>query len=146
MPDVFLALIPATLVLLLGIYDDLRGANAVVKFVLLGVTASLFFGMGGRIAALSIPFFGSVSLPLFISYAVTVLWLVGIANAFNLIDALDGLASGAALFSSLVILAVSISQGRPLTIVVALVVFGSLAGVFPQYLYSASTVHCGFSV
>src|SRR5258705_2215696 len=142
MPDVFLALIPATLVLLLGIYDDLRGANAVVKFVVLGIMASRFFAMGARIDALSIPFVGSVSLPLFISYAVTVLWLVGIANAFNLIDGLDGLASGAALFSSLVILAVSISQGRPLTIVVALVVCGSLAGVLRDNLYSASNSPC----
>ncbi len=144
MPDVFLALIPATLVLLLGIYDDLRGANAVVKFVVLGVIASLFYAMGGRIDALSIPFVGSVSLPLFISYAVTVLWLVGIANAFNLIDGLDGLASGAALFSSLVILAVSISQGRPLTIVVALVVCGSLAG-FLRYNFNPASIFLGDS-
>ena len=50
--------IPGTLVLLVGIYDDLRGTNAIVKFVSLGLIASLFYAMGGRIDALSIPFAG----------------------------------------------------------------------------------------
>ncbi|HYK21060.1 MAG TPA: hypothetical protein VEV42_10020, partial [Pyrinomonadaceae bacterium] len=54
-PQVFTLLIPATLVLLLGGYDDLRGANATVKFVGLGLIATLFYAMGGRIDALSIP-------------------------------------------------------------------------------------------
>jgi len=98
-PDLFLAFVPATLVFLLGVYDDLRGTNAVVKFVALGLIASLFFAMGGRIDALSVPFAGSVHLPPVISYLVTLLWLVGIANAFNLIDGMDGLAYGAALFA-----------------------------------------------
>ena len=120
---------PATLVLLLGAYDDLRGTNAVVKFVGLGLIATLFYAMGGRVDALSIPLFGSVQLPPLVSFIVTVVWVVGIANAFNLIDGMDGLASGAALFSSLVILGVAISQERTLMIVVALVLCGALAGL-----------------
>src|SRR4030095_4193143 len=48
--------IPCTLVLLLGGYDDLRGTNAVVKFVGLGLIATLFYVMGGRIGALLFPF------------------------------------------------------------------------------------------
>src|SRR6185436_7850176 len=109
--------IPATLVLLLGTYDDLRGANAVVKFVGLGIIGTLFYAMGGRIDALSIPLVGSVQLPAILSFVVTVVWLVGITNAFNLIDGLDGLASGAALFSSLVILGVAVPADRPMTVV-----------------------------
>jgi UDP-GlcNAc:undecaprenyl-phosphate GlcNAc-1-phosphate transferase len=110
--EILVALVPATLVFLVGIYDDLRGARADFKFSALGLIATLFFVMGGRVEGLSIPFLGSVHLPLMVSYVVTVLWLVGIANAFNLIDGMDGLASGAALFSSLVILAISIAQGQ----------------------------------
>ena len=108
--DLFLTFLPGSLVFLLGVYDDLRGTNAVVKFVALGMIASLFFSMGGRVDALSVPFVGSVHLPSIVSYVVTVLWLVGIANAFNLIDGMDGLASGAALFASLVILVLSVTQ------------------------------------
>src|SRR4030095_16759450 len=44
-----LTFIPATLVLLLGVYDDLKGTNAVVKFVALGLIATVFFLLGGRI-------------------------------------------------------------------------------------------------
>ena len=142
--EILTLLIPATLVLLLGAYDDLRGANAVVKFVGLGLIATLFFAMGGRIDALSIPLFGSVQLPPLVSFVVTVVWLVGIANAFNLIDGLDGLASGAALFSSLVILGVSVSQERTLMIVVALVLCGALAG-FLRYNFNPASIFLGDS-
>jgi UDP-GlcNAc:undecaprenyl-phosphate GlcNAc-1-phosphate transferase len=136
--------VPATLVLLLGAYDDLRGTNATVKFLGLGLIATLFYAMGGRIDALSIPFVGSVQLPAVVSFIVTVVWLVGIANAFNLIDGLDGLASGAALFSSLVILAVSVSTERALTIVVALVLCGALAG-FLRYNFNPASIFLGDS-
>jgi UDP-GlcNAc:undecaprenyl-phosphate GlcNAc-1-phosphate transferase len=142
--EFFTLLIPATLVLLLGAYDDLRGANAVVKFIGLGLIATLFYAMGGRIDALSVPLFGSVQLPPLMSFVVTVVWLVGIANAFNLIDGLDGLASGAALFSSLVILGVSVSQERTLTIVVALVLCGALAG-FLRYNFNPASIFLGDS-
>jgi UDP-GlcNAc:undecaprenyl-phosphate/decaprenyl-phosphate GlcNAc-1-phosphate transferase len=142
--EILTLLIPATLVLLLGAYDDLRGANAVVKFVGLGLIATLFYAMGGRVDALSIPLFGSVQLPALVSFVVTVVWLVGIANAFNLIDGLDGLASGAALFASLVILGVSVSQERTLTIVVALVLCGALAG-FLRYNFNPASIFLGDS-
>jgi len=142
--DLLLAFVPGTLVFFLGVYDDLRGTNAVVKFLALGTIASLFFAMGGRIDALSVPFVGSVQLPAVVSYLVTILWLVGIANAFNLIDGMDGLASGAALFASLVILVVSIAQGRPLMVVVSLVLCGSLAG-FLRYNFNPASIFLGDS-
>lgn len=69
-------------------------------------------------------------------------WLVGIANAFNLIDGIDGLAAGAALFSSLVILMVSFNHGAPLMIVVALVLCGALAG-FPRYNFNPASNFLG---
>ena len=143
-PEFFTLFVPATLVLLLGGYDDLRGADAKVKFVGLGLIATLFYAMGGRIDALSIPFVGSVQLPGILSFAITVVWLVGITNAFNLIDGLDGLASGTALFSSLVILGASVSQDRALTIVVALVLCGALAG-FLRYNFNPASIFLGDS-
>jgi len=143
-PEFLTLFVPATLVLLLGGYDDLRGANALVKFIGLGLIATLFYVMGGRIDALSIPLLGSVQLPPLLSFIITVVWLVGITNAFNLIDGLDGLASGAALFSSLVILGVSVSQERTLTIVVALVLCGSLAG-FLRYNFNPASIFLGDS-
>jgi len=142
--DLLIALLPATLVLLLGIYDDLRGTNATVKFICLGLIAALFYWMGGRIEVLAVPFVGAVYLPPIVGFLVTVFWLVGIANAFNLIDGMDGLAPGAALFSSIVILVISLAQEKPLMIVVSLVLCGSLAG-FLRYNFNPASIFMGDS-
>ena len=142
--ELFIALIPATLVLLLGVYDDLRGTNATVKFTALGLIAALFYLMGGRIEVLAVPLVGAIHLPSTIGFLITVFWLVGISNAFNLIDGMDGLAPGAALFSSIVILVISLTQGNPLMTVVALVLCGALAG-FLRYNFNPASIFLGDS-
>ena len=140
----FIVLVPATLVLILGVYDDLRGTNALVKFLGLGLIATLFYAMGGRIETFPIPFVGAIHLPSVIGFLITVFWLVGIANAFNLIDGMDGLAPGAALFSSMVILVISLANENPLTIVVTLVLCGALAG-FLRYNFNPASIFLGDS-
>jgi UDP-GlcNAc:undecaprenyl-phosphate/decaprenyl-phosphate GlcNAc-1-phosphate transferase len=81
----------------LGFYDDLYGANARLKFSVQTAVALLLYAIGFRIEILSWPFgpplaLGVVALPF------TILWIVGVINAMNLIDGLDGLAGGVALF------------------------------------------------
>src|SRR6267378_6722389 len=131
-------------VLALGVYDDLNGANAVVKFAGLAGVAVLFYMLGGRIVTLAIPFVGGVTLHPILGFLLTLIWIVGIANAFNLIDGVDGLASGAALFSSLVLLSVSLIQGRALVAVIALVLTGALAG-FLRYNFNPASIFLGDS-
>ncbi len=143
-PVLFKVLVPSSLVLLLGVYDDLRGANAVVKFVGLGLIASLFYAMGGRIEALAVPLMGVVHFPPVIGFLLTVFWLVAISNAFNLIDGMDGLATGAALFSSIVILVVALSGGHLVMIVVTIVICGALAG-FLRYNFNPASIFLGDS-
>ena len=137
-------LICGFLVLLLGVYDDLSGANAVVKFAGLASVAALFYLLGGRIVTLSIPFVGGVVLHPILGFVLTLIWIVGIANAFNLIDGVDGLASGSALFSSLVLLGVALSQGRPVVAVIALALTGALAG-FLRYNFNPASIFLGDS-
>src|SRR6266581_3646823 len=137
-------LICGTIVLLLGAYDDVRGANATVKFATLAAVAVLFYGLGGRIAGLSIPFVGSITLPPVVGFLLTVIWVVGIANAFNLIDGVDGLATGSALFSSLIILVISLLQGYSYVTVMALVLIGALAG-FLRYNFNPASIFLGDS-
>ena len=132
------------LVLLLGIFDDVRGANAKVKFVGLGLIAVLFYILGGRIEGLSMPFVGSIALGPAIGFLLTLVWIVGIANAFNLIDGIDGLASGSALFASLVLLTVSLIQGNVMVAVVALSLSGALAG-FLRYNFNPASIFLGDS-
>jgi UDP-GlcNAc:undecaprenyl-phosphate GlcNAc-1-phosphate transferase len=139
-----LILVPSFLTLLLGAVDDLWGLKAAQKFGGLAVIALVFYAMGGRILGLSIPFIGSVHLPWFISLIVTVIWVVGIANAFNLLDGIDGLSAGAAVFSSLVIMLTSLMQGNSLVIGIALCLCGALVG-FLRYNFSPASIFLGDS-
>src|SRR5258708_20366133 len=98
---------PATIIFLLGLIDDFCGVRAYLKFAVQAGAAVLLFCNGLGISQLSIlaghPHWGwLVGLPL------TILWVLWITNAFNLIDGLDGLAAGSALFSSLVTCIVAI--------------------------------------
>jgi hypothetical protein len=75
---------------------------------------------------------------------VTVVWVVGVANAFNLIDGVDGLAAGAALFASLVMLVVALLLGHPLVAVVACALCGALIG-FLRYNFNPASIFLGDS-
>ena len=143
-PHLLVILVPACLTLILGAFDDLFGLRASQKFAGLALIGVIFYVMGGRIESLSIPFVGSVQLPMVIGLALTVMWVVSIANAFNLLDGMDGLATGAAVFSSLVIMSISLTQDRPLVIAVALVLSGALVG-FLRYNFNPASIFLGDS-
>ena len=142
--QVLMVFAPAIVVLLVGLYDDIRGTNALVKFLGLAIAGTIFFIMGGRVENLSLPFFDSIHLPAVVSYFATILWIVGVTNAFNLIDGIDGLAAGAGLFSSLVVLSVSLMLGHPHVTVIALVLSGALIG-FLRYNFNPASIFLGDS-
>ena len=140
----FIIFVPAALVFLFGVYDDVRGTGALAKFGALAVAGALFYALGGRVEAFSVPLVGSVELTPWLSFVITVVWIVGIANAFNLIDGIDGLAAGAALFASLVMLVVSLMLGHSLVAVVAVVLCGALIG-FLRYNFNPASIFLGDS-
>src|SRR3989338_3260560 len=74
----------STLTLLLGIYDDFQGSGALFKFLVQIIIASLFIKIGFRLERISIPGFIDIGLGLF-SVPLTVLCVVGVINAINLI-------------------------------------------------------------
>ncbi len=86
--------------LLLGIADDVRGLRARHKLAGQVFVAVTVFALGVRISAVDVPWFGMVDLGWF-ALPVTVLWIVGVTNAINLIDGLDGLAAGVVFFVAL---------------------------------------------
>jgi UDP-GlcNAc:undecaprenyl-phosphate GlcNAc-1-phosphate transferase len=142
--QLLMVLVPATLVFLFGVYDDFRGTNASFKFIGQALAGILFYWMGGRIESLSIPLVGSVVLPQALGCALTVLWIVAITNAFNLIDGIDGLATGAALFALLVLLGVSVMLGHPVVTVFAVALCGGLIGFLP-YNFNPASIFLGDS-
>lgn len=140
----FVALAPALIVFLVGVYDDLHGVSPRVKFAAQGLAASLFFALGGRIEILSLSFAGAVKLPLAISFVLTVGWIVAVTNAFNLIDGIDGLAAGAALFAAFVMITVSAVTGHSFVTVIALAMAGALIG-FLRYNFNPASIFLGDS-
>jgi UDP-GlcNAc:undecaprenyl-phosphate GlcNAc-1-phosphate transferase len=137
-------IVPAACALLFGLYDDFRGTNARFKFIAQALAGILFYVMGGRVEALSVPLVGTVALPAVIGCALTVLWTIAITNAFNLIDGIDGLATGTALFAALVLLAVSLMLGHPVVTVMAVVLCGALIGFLP-YNFNPASIFLGDS-
>lgn len=134
----------STLVFLFGIFDDLFGSKAKWKFLAQTLGGALLYFLGGRIEALSVPFAGTVTLPPVLGFGLTLVWVVGISNAFNLIDGIDGLAAGAGLFAALVMLAVSFLLGNVFVTLVTLVIAGALIG-FLRYNFNPASIFLGDS-
>jgi UDP-GlcNAc:undecaprenyl-phosphate/decaprenyl-phosphate GlcNAc-1-phosphate transferase len=134
---------PATLVFLLGVYDDIRGVGPYVKFSVQGIAATLLFMGGLRIVNIPV-LFGQHELPWFVGLPCTILWVLAITNAFNLIDGLDGLAAGSALFSTLVAFVVALQNGPSLVTVVTIALAGAILG-FLRYNFNPATIFLGDS-
>jgi len=143
-PQLFALLVPATLMFLFGLYKDLRRADTRFQIIAPALAGALFYAMGGRIGALSIPFLGSVELPLVLGFAFTMLWIIGITNAFSLIDGRGGLTAGLCLFVSLVILVVSLILSNSFPTVITLTLSGALI-VFLRYNFNPSPIFLGDS-
>lgn len=94
-------LVGALIIATTGVLDDLRGLGAKKKLAAQLLAASVAWGFKVRIhPVVEIPYLGLVDLGLLFSYVATVVWIVAITNAINLIDGLDGLAGGVVFFAS----------------------------------------------
>ncbi len=134
-------LIPGTLIFLLGIYDDVRSVGPYFKFAVQAVAAVMLFAGGLRILALPV-LFGNHQFGWVIGLPITILWVLGITNAFNLIDGLDGLAAGSALFSTLVVFVVAIFSGSMLVSLLTIALAGAILG-FLRFNFNPATIFLG---
>ena len=116
------------LVLGLGIFDDLRPRTPTQKLIIQLVAGTLVYLAGFRIAAVTDPL-GKGMLGLgILEYPATLLWIVGITNAFNLIDGLDGLAGGVAVIASFTIFGIALLRGDMATAIMVLIMAGAVVG------------------
>jgi len=134
-------LLPGCLIFGLGVYDDIHSLSPYVKVTVQAVAGAMLFAGGLRILDLPV-LFGTHHFPWFVGLALTVLWVLGITNAFNLIDGLDGLAAGSALFSTIVVFAVALISGSSLVSLMALALAGSILG-FLRFNFSPATIFLG---
>ncbi|MCQ9205365.1 MAG: undecaprenyl/decaprenyl-phosphate alpha-N-acetylglucosaminyl 1-phosphate transferase [Omnitrophica bacterium] len=88
-------LVGSLFIVALGLWDDIKDIKPRFKLIGQIIVALILFSFGLRIEVLSNPFSGGlIHLPLAVSLVFTLLWFLGLMNAMNLIDGLDGLACG----------------------------------------------------
>ncbi|MDB4907235.1 MAG: UDP-N-acetylmuramyl pentapeptide phosphotransferase/UDP-N-acetylglucosamine-phosphate transferase [Gemmatimonadetes bacterium] len=127
-----------------GLVDDLYSLRARVKFVFQIIVALGVFAAGVRVSSLTLPGVGVVELGGTVGLVFTVIWLVGVTNAFNLIDGLDGLASGAALFALTTMFVVAGINHQYGATLLTLVLAGATLG-FLAYNFHPASIFLGDS-
>jgi UDP-GlcNAc:undecaprenyl-phosphate/decaprenyl-phosphate GlcNAc-1-phosphate transferase len=115
-----------------GLLDDIVGLRASTKLI-------------GQIVAATIPIYGGLGIPPFprlLSFAVTLLWIVGITNAFNLLDNMDGLAAGVAAIAAVFLCIHAAGAGRMNVAIASTALAGAATG-FLVYNFQPASIFMG---
>jgi UDP-GlcNAc:undecaprenyl-phosphate GlcNAc-1-phosphate transferase len=134
-------LLPGCLVFALGVLDDIYSVGPYVKFSVQALAGAMVFAGGLRILNLPV-LFGHHHFSNFIGFPLTILWILAITNAFNLIDGLDGLAAGSALFSTTVVFVVALLTHSSAVSLLTLVLAGAILG-FLKFNFNPATIFLG---
>jgi UDP-N-acetylmuramyl pentapeptide phosphotransferase/UDP-N-acetylglucosamine-1-phosphate transferase len=132
----------AGLMMLVGLWDDLKNISSWKKFIAQSLVGFLCWLLGFRILAVWAG--EALFLQWGLSLLLTVLWIVFITNAFNLIDGMDGLAAGSALFATLALLMMSVLNNLPLSALILFALAGSVVG-FLRYNFCPASIFLGDS-
>ncbi len=121
-----------------GLIDDIYNIKPLYKllFEIVGAVIALTYG-NTLLMNIYLPFNIVISNPI-ITYGISFIWIVGITNAINLIDGLDGLSSGISLIVTLTIGLLGFFMGRRDITVIALLLSGSIMGFLPYNFHPAS--------
>jgi UDP-GlcNAc:undecaprenyl-phosphate GlcNAc-1-phosphate transferase len=131
------------IIYLLGLIDDFYNLKAIFKFAIQVFAASIVVFGGYVVPSFSIPYIGTLDLWIF-AYPLTILWIVAITNAINLVDGMDGLGAGIAGFAALAMGVISLIQQEYAGAVMAFALFGSLIG-FLRFNFPPAKIFMGDS-
>lgn len=122
-------------------FDDKKGIHPLVKLTGQTIASAIVVAFGIRINNFDLPFLeGNIVLSNAVSIIITMGWIVGITNAINLIDGLDGLSTGIAIISSVSLLIIFALNNSPLiAIILITALVGALAGFLPFNFNPAKT-------
>lgn len=129
------------LMIVTGLVDDIRGMRAGIKFGAQCLAALIVIGVGFRIDAIAFSANAPIALG-WLSVPVTLFWVVGVTNAFNIIDGLDGLASGVALIALAAFCAAAVLLDNAWSLAIMLPLAGGVAG-FLRYNASPARIFLG---
>lgn len=137
-------LLGSSLMFLLGLIDDVYGLGAKFKLLIQVSIATIVYLLGVQID--SLPFFGGVDLEWWLSYPITLLWIVGISNAVNFIDGVDGLAGSVITANAitLAILAITLTPANPVSALIGFILAGSMLA-FLTFNFNPAKIFMGDS-
>jgi UDP-GlcNAc:undecaprenyl-phosphate GlcNAc-1-phosphate transferase len=120
------------LILGVGLWDDLMGMRPRYKFLAQFVVAGISMIYGFLVSDVQSPFTHQyVDFPLWFSVPITLFWYVGMMNAINFIDGLDGLLSGFTGISCVFLFAIAITKENPVVALVVIALAGAALGFLP---------------
>ena len=142
----FALLIAASLIFLLGLIDDMRGLSAKFRFIVQFIAGLIVVIWGERISFFPPGVLGNLA-----EMVITLIWLVGVTNAFNYLDGLDGLACGSAVIKAFYFSAILYISGQFSLALLALLLAGACLGFLPHnfkkakiFLGDAGSTFLGF--
>jgi UDP-GlcNAc:undecaprenyl-phosphate GlcNAc-1-phosphate transferase len=149
----------SSLLLIVGVMDDVYGLKATLKLGFQFCAALMLYAFGWRVESIGLPGLGALPVGWF-SLPLTLMWVLLVTNAVNLIDGLDGLASGVALVATLATCFLLAPVGGPLLLAAAalagallgflwfnlnpaLIFMGDAGSLFVGFLLAAMTLRAG---
>lgn len=127
-------LLGATMLTMVGLFDDLKVLPAGAKLIAQLLVVAVAFK--------SELFIEIEAFPLMLALPLSVLWLVGVTNAFNIIDVSDGLAAGTAAIAACSFVAISMASGDQLFAALNLALLGATAG-FLRFNWAPARIYLG---
>jgi UDP-GlcNAc:undecaprenyl-phosphate/decaprenyl-phosphate GlcNAc-1-phosphate transferase len=135
-------LLASGIMLLLGLIDDKMDLRASLKLLIQLTLAYFAFVNGIRIESFY-GIFGIHEIPVFMQYALTVVVITGVINAFNLMDGIDGLAAALALNAFILFAGLAVITGQFLLVYLFLALIGALVGFLRYNLSKYNKVFMG---
>jgi UDP-GlcNAc:undecaprenyl-phosphate/decaprenyl-phosphate GlcNAc-1-phosphate transferase len=141
----------AFLLVILGIFDDLKDLKALPKFIFQSIAAIVVIN-SGIVINMDLILRGHLPGLSFLAIPITFLWIIGITNAINLIDGLDGLAAGVSAISALTVAVVAFINGQAVIGAMALALAFAAIGFLPHnflnqvFMGDTGSMFLGFSL
>lgn len=128
-----MTLIASLIIAISGLYDDKKGLSPKLKFIFQILAAVILIIGGMKIEFVTNPFDSNDALLILnmLSIPVTIFWVCGITNTINLIDGLDGLASGVSMICAISMFFITYNMGRYDVSLVCALVAGACLGFLP---------------